>query len=615
MRTACSAGLLVSLAGWLGAQDPVPTPTPPAPVPAPAPVPQGGEPAVQTPQGEPAAQAPAPAAPARPKPPTWEPRYHKPEEIDAFLAALAASDTPLRVAPLELANSAQGRPVHGLVFGSPEGGELATRPTVFLVGGLDGLSLAGCEGVLAACAELFAHASELPAGLAICAVPNASPDALSRTAAGHGDGRDPTPVDDDGDGRVDEDGGDDLDGDGLILEMLVEDPEGAWTRSSDPRLLARARSLDAPRYQRLVEGRDDDGDGNFNEDPPGGIDLDLSFPVDWEKRESGAWQRPLPLASPLARSLADLWLSRRTVLVLLFQGDHGEIGIADAAANGSEGRPTLDSGAGEALATILARTAGRSWLRARGLRELYGSEHAGAALDWVHAVVGAMGAEVALWGPLVESGAGRSVSLSDAKLTEAAEHADGGPPPPAEADRAWMRWLDNTRGGIGFSDWHPVELGGGRTALVGGFDPALRRNPPEKALAAAVGPSGAFVLECLRALPELDLRVIERRRDGDVCTIRVRVENKGRLPTALTTSSRWAAALGDGKRPAQLELALGLPPGARLIAGEERLFLPELGGGSTSREVRWVATAPPNSSFSVVIQSPFTVPARREVKP
>jgi hypothetical protein len=111
----------------------------------------------------------------------------------------------------------------------------------------------------------------------------------------------------------------------------------------------------------------------------------------------------------------------------------------------------------------------------------------------------------------------------------------------------------------------------------------------------------------------LDLRVVECKRDGDVCTIRARVENKGRLPTALSTSANWAGSAGT--RTAGLELALLLPPGARLIVGEERLRLAELQGGASSKELRWVATAAPNSVFQIALASPFTVAQRREVKP
>jgi len=574
-------------------------------------------PALAESRQDPAAPAPAPApepAPqpaAKPPPPIWDARYHKPEEIDAFLNALVSAQTTLQVQKIELGRSGLGHVVNGIVFGAEQGGDLATRPTVFLVGGLDGRSTSGCEAVLQACSELFARAADIPAGLAICALPCASPDALELARTGKGDGRDLTPVDDDSDGRVDEDGGDDLDKDGQILEMLIEDPDGEWVRSSDARLLARARPFDTQRYRRVVEGRDDDGDGSYNEDGPGGIALDLSFPVGWEERESATWQRPLPLSAPIARALADLLLSRRTLLVLLFQGEHGEIAFSDGRA---PARPPLEAAAYDTLAGILARASNRAYVKARSLSEVYGGPRPGAALEWVHEVLGAIGAEVALWGALVESSAsGRAVSLTDARLDEPKLPAENGPPPPPERDRAWMHWLDTTRGGIGFTDWHPVELEGGRSALVGGFDPLLRRNPPEKSLAAAIAPAGAFVLECLRALPVLDLRVVECKRDGEVCTLRARVENKGRMPTALSTSANWAGTAVA--HAGQLELKLVLPPGARLIAGEEQVKLAELQGGASSRELRWVATAPASSVFQISLESPFTVPLRREVKP
>ena len=600
LRPAAMAAVLCLLAGRAAPQDPSPKPPEQAPVP------------VAAPQATPA----VPAAAEKPPPPAFEPRYHKLEEIDAFLAALAGSQTPLQVQRFELGKSQQGHAVNGILFGAAGGAELAARPTVFLVGGLDGLSYSGCEAVLQACAELFARAGEIPPELAICALPCAAPDALELARTGKGDGRDLTPVDDDGDGRVDEDGPDDLDKDGQILEMLIEDPEGDWVRSSDPRLLARARPFDTQRYKRVPEGRDDDGDGQYNEDPPGGIALDLAFPVGWDKHESATWLRPLPLSAPLARALADLWLSHRTALVLLFQGEHGEIAFPGSPEGEATARPALEAGAYDALAGLLAHATNRGSIRARTLAEVHGGARPGAALEWVHEVVGAIGAEVSLWGPLVESGANaRTVSLTDARLDEPKAQSESGPPPPLESDRLWLHWLDNTRGGIGFTDWHPVELEGGRSALVGGFDPLLRRNPPEKSLGLAVGPSGAFVLECLRALPALELKVLERKRDGEVCTIRARIENKGRLPTALSTSARWAGSIAGGTRAAQLGLTLVLPPGARLIAGEEHVLLPELGGGGSSRELRWIAQAPANSVFQITLESPFSAPLRREVKP
>src|SRR5207244_1639464 len=75
------------------------------------------------------------------------------------------------------------------------------------------------------------------------------------------------------------------------------------------------------------EGKDDDGDGRFNEDGPGGVVLDLNFPVG----RTGPWLDDLggvlPLSETLSRSYADFALSRRVAIVLLLQGNHGRLAI------------------------------------------------------------------------------------------------------------------------------------------------------------------------------------------------------------------------------------------------------------------------------------------------
>ena len=93
------------------------------------------------------------------------------------------------------------------------------------------------------------------------------------------------------------------------------------------RLLARARPGDAPRYQLTLEGKDDDGDGRFNEDGVGGVVLDLNFPVG----RTGPWldelAGELPLSETLARSYADFALLQRAAIVILFQGNHGRLAL------------------------------------------------------------------------------------------------------------------------------------------------------------------------------------------------------------------------------------------------------------------------------------------------
>jgi hypothetical protein len=83
------------------------------------------------------------------------------------------------------------------------------------------------------------------------------------------------------DDQADEDGPDDLDGNGIITQMRVKDPAGEWIPlEGDPRLMRRADTSKGEKgiYKLYVEGIDNDGDGEYNEDGPGGVDISITFP-------------------------------------------------------------------------------------------------------------------------------------------------------------------------------------------------------------------------------------------------------------------------------------------------------------------------------------------------
>ena len=105
------------------------------------------------------------------------------------------------------------------------------------------------------------------------------------------------PVDDDRDGLIDEDPPDDLDGDGHITMMRVRDPNGRWKPHPEyPNLMVRAEA-DQPGEFRLrgQEGFDNDGDGRVNEDGDGYYDPNRDWPWQWQPRhvQRGAYRYPL----------------------------------------------------------------------------------------------------------------------------------------------------------------------------------------------------------------------------------------------------------------------------------------------------------------------------------
>ena len=102
------------------------------------------------------------------------------------------------------------------------------------------------------------------------------------------------PVDDDGDGLFDEDGFDDLDGDGHITVMRVADENGTHLpHPKFPRLMIEAKPGQKGTYRMVgEEGIDNDGDGEINEDGDGYYDTNRLWPWLWEPeyvQKGGYW--------------------------------------------------------------------------------------------------------------------------------------------------------------------------------------------------------------------------------------------------------------------------------------------------------------------------------------
>jgi hypothetical protein len=115
------------------------------------------------------------------------------------------------------------------------------------------------------------------------------------------------PIDSDRDGRYDEDPPNDLDGDGSITRMWKRDPDGAWIRDrNDPRIFRRVGAGERGDWTYVgTEGIDDDGDGRINEDPAGGDDMNRNWPGDWQPSYVQRGAGPYPLQSPETRAVAE----------------------------------------------------------------------------------------------------------------------------------------------------------------------------------------------------------------------------------------------------------------------------------------------------------------------
>ncbi len=123
------------------------------------------------------------------------------------------------------------------------------------------------------------------------------------------------------DGLSQEDGPNDLNGDGLITTMRILDPEGGMLPDpGDARVMIPADPLEGKvgLYTVRAEGVDDDGDGAFNEDGVGGIVPDRNFAhaFEYDDPEAGPWAS----FAPESQAIMDFLLAHRNVAVAVVYG-------------------------------------------------------------------------------------------------------------------------------------------------------------------------------------------------------------------------------------------------------------------------------------------------------
>lgn len=172
------------------------------------------------------------------------------------------------------------------------------KPAIAVVGGVDGKHLLGVEMAIGFAEKLLASSNvdsvkNLLNKQTFYVFPNMSPDATEQYFAKlkYERSGNATKTDDDRDGRLNEDGFDDLDGNGKITWMRIKDATGKYKLNpDDPRsmILADATKGENGAYILLQEGIDNDKDGQFNEDGEGGVSFNKNASFNYKNFIPGA---------------------------------------------------------------------------------------------------------------------------------------------------------------------------------------------------------------------------------------------------------------------------------------------------------------------------------------
>jgi len=220
--------------------------------------------------------------------------------------------------------SYEGREMWVMTINNPKTGNEMDKAAMYIEANVHGNEIQGAEVTLYTIWYLMENygriddVTKLVDERVFYIVPTVNPDgrdffldeAGSSARSGH------MPVDDDGDGVADEDGPDDLNGDGVIEQIRKYVPGQGDYRIShdDPRIMERVPPGEKGDWVLLgSEGIDNDGDGRVNEDPPGGYDPNRNYASDWQPNYIQGGSMDYPFQLPEARALNDFMVAHPNI--------------------------------------------------------------------------------------------------------------------------------------------------------------------------------------------------------------------------------------------------------------------------------------------------------------
>ena len=260
-------------------------------------------------------------------------RWHDVAELQADLKTLEKA-YPKFLKYIVLGKSYGGRDIAGMVVNNPDTGPDTTKPAMYIEANIHGNEIQGGEICIYTVWYLMENygkidrITKLVDERAFYLVPTVNPD--GRDYFMHGPGGNARsghmPVDDDNDYQFDEDGPEDLNGNGIIEQIRKYLPgQGNYKKSTvDPRVMEPVKPGEVGDYIVLgQEGIDHDGDGRVAEDGPGSYDPNRNFASDWQPNyiQSGAMDYPFQL--PEAKAVNDFWMSHPNIAGLQTYHNNG----------------------------------------------------------------------------------------------------------------------------------------------------------------------------------------------------------------------------------------------------------------------------------------------------
>jgi len=561
--------------------------------------------------------------------------YYEYSELTNYLHDMAKA-YPGLAEVRSLCKSPLGRDVWMMVINNPKTGADTEKPALFLnqIHAGEVIAAMSCNYTIWSLLERYGKDPEVTGlvdGLAWYIVPRLDVDGAEAYLTGKPAGVDPHPVDDDKDGKFDEDPEEDLDGDGLVLEMRRKDPKGTMKISPrDSRIMVRKApdetGLDS--YTITSEGIDNDGDGKINEDDYKTHFLsNRNYPGNWKPEAGQGGGGVYPMEERTTRAEVDFVASHPNIAIYIQHHCCGRVILrppttkADSEFVNKEDLETYRVVSARALektdwglatsvydwmypfgtpdtkpTQIYRDKDGKIRNAPRGMypenepaREFDGSFRAdncpdcdrgyfawGSSIDTMYELFGIF-------------------SMGDEHWESPDYNKDGDV---SEEER--LRWNDWEMGGRLFVSWHPFKHPTLGDVEIGGWV-RTRNSPPEGGLIQKECEMGnEYVLYLASIAPRIQVGRVEiKDKKNGIYQVEIAVENQGLIPTATQQSE----ALGLAE---PLVLEASPDENLEILFGEMRVKLPRVLGYSESDKTLYLVRVKDHSkkaSLKVLVKS------------
>ncbi|MBN1999001.1 peptidase M14 [candidate division KSB1 bacterium] len=253
----------------------------------------------------------------------WNRYYDYSELIELSRRLVKAFPKLIRMQ--SIGKSVKGNDLWALIVTNTDAGPAEEKPAMYIDGNIHSNEIQGAEVALYTVwylAENYGQNEWITSLLdrtTFYVIPTINPDArdyfIHQGNTPHSPRTGLAPRDDDGDGLLDEDGLDDLDGDGFIVQMRRKNPHGRWlTDPDDKRMMIHAKPDQPGEFELLGwEGFDNDDDGYVNEDGPGFYDPNRNWGWKWEPASLQWGADRYPFSIPENRAVADFILAHKNI--------------------------------------------------------------------------------------------------------------------------------------------------------------------------------------------------------------------------------------------------------------------------------------------------------------